>query len=699
MRNFVKSFLILSSIFFVYLFAQLAVAQDLGGGYDLSGGEGDEANFFLQKAITEDDALKTKAEQFNGARSGVYEGSRLSCPYAFERDLFVGSKGEDVRLMQVLLNSDKRTLIAVSGPGSLGQESDSYGEATKEAVKKFQALFIEYTGVANGRFGPRTRTVMNAICNGENQPSNAPTLEARQNRNIYENIFSVQKNAVPGGIATTNVGVDADGVPPRVSLSANVSSVKMGETFKVILSASEEIVPISPDSLIVDGGTVKEIRKLSKTSYTATIIINEEEGVKNVLVQVEADKIEDLIGNKNESASNEISVKVIPAEKIAEATASGEGEVGLNSLLDKIIASAPQCNYNGSGILVTVAPDGKPVNTTGCAPTQTQNQPGAGQTYDCNGQKIPVTQPCQQQTQTVCTIQPNPYTGIPQQVCQQVSQQQAQAMQQAQQNQQMGQLLGQLMRGFGGGQNGTGPGGNPGANNNFNPGPGYVPPPTDPGAGRTPVQRAEEQVKDLETKIKNQEKAIDELCKKDDDKSKKECKEARAGLQKLEEEKLKVVEAKKKAEDEAWEKQKEEIPFFATKGETTKVQSMVKNVCYMSEAGCKDNKSWTAVNNTLYGTTYDEKIKDATKHKFFLSKSDPGKLDGMSGFLPENTFTKYSGFTVCSSTDLAACAKVGNSIRKSGTIYVQNPDVDNSYIEKAFILPKKTDTTPAAPAN
>jgi len=136
----------------------------------------------------------------------------------------------------------------------------------------------------------------------------------------------------------------------------------------------------------------------------------------------------------------------------------------LNSLLDKIIASAPQCNYNGSGILVTVAPDGKPVNTTGCAPTQTQNQPGAGQTYDCNGQKIPVTQPCQQQTQTVCAMQPNPYTGIPQQVCQQVNKQQAEAMQKAQENQQMGQLLGQLMKGFGGGQNGTGQNG---ANNPF----------------------------------------------------------------------------------------------------------------------------------------------------------------------------------------------------------------------------------------
>jgi hypothetical protein len=460
-----KLFFTTATLFVFYLSFTFLSAQDFQSGYDLSGGEGDEANFFLQQAISEDNALKTKAEQFNGKLSGVYEGNRLSCPYAFERDLFVGSKGEDVRLLQVLLNSDRRTLISTSGAGSLGVESDTFGEATKEAVKKFQALFIEYTGVANGRFGPRTRTVMNAICNGENKPSSASSLQTRQNVNIYENIFSVQRGAVPGGVATVVTG-NTDTVPPRVSLSANVSSVKIGDTFKVILNASEEIVPISPDSIIVEGGVVKEIRKLSKTSYTVTVIINEEEKVKKVLVQVEADKIEDLAGNKNENASNEIAVKVL-AQNLAESgtgnSVLGEEEVGINSLLNKIISSAPTCTYNGSGILITIGLDGKQLNTSGCAQTQTQNLAGSGQTYNCNGQQIPITQQCQQQqSQTVCSTTINPYTGLPQQQCQQMTPQQAQAQQAAQQkameNQQLGQILGKLFggQGFGSGQNSPG---------------------------------------------------------------------------------------------------------------------------------------------------------------------------------------------------------------------------------------------------
>lgn len=425
-----KKIAIFFTLAFIFSFIfQISFAQD-GSGFNtsgLSGGEEDQANFYLQKAIAEDNSLKTKAEQFNGKLSGVYDGQKLSCPYAFERDLFVGSKGEDVRLLQVLLNSDKRTLISLDGAGSVGKETNSFGESTKTALKKFQALFIEYVGVANGRFGPRTRTVMNALCNGENKPSTSTDLEVRQNKNIYDNIFSVQRGAVPGGIVTTTRN-GGDLTPPRISLSANVSTVKMGDPFKVILNASEEIVPITPDSFIVDGGSVKEIRKLSKTSYTATININED--AKKVLIQIEADKIEDLFGNKNDNASNEITIKVVGVVKtVGEETVSNEG--GINSLLDKIIASAP-------------------TSTLASTPVQT---------YDCNGNKIPVTQPCQQQMQTVCTTQPNPYTGFPMQQCQQIPAQQLQAQQQAQQNQQLGQLLGGLLgKAFGGGDNKNGAG-------------------------------------------------------------------------------------------------------------------------------------------------------------------------------------------------------------------------------------------------
>jgi hypothetical protein len=251
---------------------------------------------------------------------------------------------------------------------------------------------------------------------------------------------------------------------------------------------------------------VKEIRKLSKTSYTATINIDEE--AKKVLVQVEADKIEDLAGNKNENASNEISVKVIPGKPSAESVAGkdGEGETSIDSLLNKIISSAPQCTYNGSGILITIGPDGKPLNTTSCSQSQTQNLAGNNaNTYDCNGQKIPVTQPCQQQMQTVCTTTQNPFTGQPQQQCQQMNQQQAQAKQQEQQNQQLGQLLGGLMKagGFGGDQNRSGGGGGSNGGGVFGGGGGGVPVPQSVAALKADLKDGEKRIADLNIKKEN----------------------------------------------------------------------------------------------------------------------------------------------------------------------------------------------------
>jgi uncharacterized membrane protein YgcG len=419
-----------------------------------------ESNIYLDQPVVSAPVQNSPAQKSNGKLAGVYNGSELSCPYAFERDLGIGTKGQDVKLLQVLLNSDKRTMIAVSGTGSQGQETTLFGPATKDAIKRFQALFIEYVGVANGRFGPKTRTVMNAICNGENRPStNSATNE--QGGKVFTNVVSVQKDASPTGVVTNVVNNNSnDKIPPRVSLSANLNTVEAGTTFKVVVNASEEIAKFTAESVIIDGGTVKEVRKLSKVSYSISVVPNE--GVKNVMIQIEAEKINDLAGNTNEDASNEINVKVAGSVVAGTATATPTQPADLTSLLDKIVASAPNCTYSSAGTLVTSDSMGKSLNTTGCPSTQTSATP---QTYTCNGQQIPNTQPCNNnqnnQTQTVCTTQPNPFTGQPQQVCQQMSAQQAAQQQQAAQNKGLGQMLGQLLgkNGFGGMGGGSGSGG------------------------------------------------------------------------------------------------------------------------------------------------------------------------------------------------------------------------------------------------
>jgi hypothetical protein len=88
--------------------------------------------------------------------------------YKFEENLQKGSRGQDVLVLQKILNSDKRTEIAKTGPGSKGFETKIFGEKTKLALKKFQALFIEYTLLADGVFQGKTKDLFNNLCAKKN---------------------------------------------------------------------------------------------------------------------------------------------------------------------------------------------------------------------------------------------------------------------------------------------------------------------------------------------------------------------------------------------------------------------------------------------------------------------------------------------------------------------------------------------------
>ncbi len=81
-------------------------------------------------------------------------------------DLRFGANGEQVRVLQRLLNSIGMT-VAASGVGSKGHETTLFGNLTREAVRKFQcAKGITCSGsettTGYGRVGPRTRAALNA---------------------------------------------------------------------------------------------------------------------------------------------------------------------------------------------------------------------------------------------------------------------------------------------------------------------------------------------------------------------------------------------------------------------------------------------------------------------------------------------------------------------------------------------------------
>lgn len=77
----------------------------------------------------------------------------------FTKNLKVGSRSPDVQNLQAYLNTHG-FVIAVSGPGSPGNETTRFGQATKKALKKFQ----QSVGIvpASGMFGASTRAYINS---------------------------------------------------------------------------------------------------------------------------------------------------------------------------------------------------------------------------------------------------------------------------------------------------------------------------------------------------------------------------------------------------------------------------------------------------------------------------------------------------------------------------------------------------------
>ncbi|TSC62652.1 MAG: hypothetical protein Greene041614_314 [Parcubacteria group bacterium Greene0416_14] len=80
-----------------------------------------------------------------------------------------GKTHRDVKALQQVLNSDSDTMIADSGTGSAGNETEYFGAMTEKAVQKFQEKYdIAAPGDPGyGAVGPKTRAKINELFGGQ----------------------------------------------------------------------------------------------------------------------------------------------------------------------------------------------------------------------------------------------------------------------------------------------------------------------------------------------------------------------------------------------------------------------------------------------------------------------------------------------------------------------------------------------------
>ncbi|MFA5742555.1 MAG: hypothetical protein WCX77_02170 [Candidatus Paceibacterota bacterium] len=110
--------------------------------------------------------LQILAARGQGSTTGGTAGlSGIPSSFTFQNNLAFGITMIDVKYLQVFLNSNADTKVALTGVGSSGYETTKFGAATLAAVKKFQLKYgiTTSSGAGYGLVGPATRAKLNSL--------------------------------------------------------------------------------------------------------------------------------------------------------------------------------------------------------------------------------------------------------------------------------------------------------------------------------------------------------------------------------------------------------------------------------------------------------------------------------------------------------------------------------------------------------
>ncbi|HEY4486463.1 MAG TPA: hypothetical protein VJB70_01885, partial [Candidatus Paceibacterota bacterium] len=244
-------------------------------------------------------------------QQGAPASSSSTCPYTWARNLTVGASGDDVMKLQKFLNSSADTMVASSGAGSAGNETSTFGPATKAAVVKFQNKYASEVlapvglSAGTGYLGAASRVKLNALCGGAAAatpvaPGTTPVVvvPAGTGLTVTKAADQPANSLAPGGasrVPFTKIHLTAGNDGP-----VTVNSVVVERKG---LAADTSFVGIV---LINEDGTLIGIEKTLNSTHQATIgtdFVIPAGTTKTVIVGANMDTASNLSGESGETPS------------------------------------------------------------------------------------------------------------------------------------------------------------------------------------------------------------------------------------------------------------------------------------------------------------------------------------------------------------------------------------------------------------
>ncbi|MBP9771395.1 MAG: peptidoglycan-binding protein [Candidatus Pacebacteria bacterium] len=193
--------------------------------------------------------------------------------YSFSRDLSLGDSGEDVRVLQQVLNSRPETIVTNVGPGSVGQETTYFGENTHRAVIRYQELYrtsiLLPRGLTAGTgfVGSATRALLSGSVLSLKSSPNTTVEEALQAFNqAASGLFVASEGSVPQNSYAAPDDLFDDlvrgkiAIPPPPSMEEQIATFNEGfssEGGPTIISISPQHGPDGTDVKLIGTGFTK----------------------------------------------------------------------------------------------------------------------------------------------------------------------------------------------------------------------------------------------------------------------------------------------------------------------------------------------------------------------------------------------------------------------------------------------------------